>query len=70
MSTKNKLSYEQFMEMISKKDLDNDDIYIEGAHLASDEYIDEANQLLRLSAEYLKKISDMSSVKASGLVAG
>lgn len=67
---KNELTYAQLMKKMREKDFDDSEITIDGMRLASDAYDDEAEQSLRASTAYLKKISDISSELASGLVAG
>ena len=70
MAIEKKLSFEEIMAMMKEKDFDEEGVIIEGAHPAGEEYLDEANQALRESVAYLKKIEAISSKLAEGLIAG
>ena len=70
MATEQNLSFEEFMAMMKEKDPNEEFVILEGAHPAGEEYLDEANQALRKSVAYLKRIEAISSKSAEGLIAG
>ena len=70
MATTKELSFADIMAMMKEKDFDETGIIIEGSHPAGEEYLSEENQALRASVAYLKRIDDISSELAAGLVAG
>ena len=69
MAAEKKLSFEEIMAKMKEKDFDEDGVIIEGSHPAGEEYLDdEANQALRASVAYLKKIEAISSKLAGSLI--